>query len=399
MTRKVNIASALAVAIVTSSQIAADPKPIDANISLFDYSEATSAFENAYSNFNLDVSKDRGDAQTKYTASLGIDAQRVLSSPNRDIDLRFVGNGQIKRDGVAGASSTNNYVMDSSITYDNYFQPDSKGGFWFGKLGIKADDSFNDLDTRLSVGLGYGRVTNVTPMAKAIRLVQELRYRGALAAAPSKDTYRRIADIISRENEYQSKYGGKPKFYQQYWIGDIEKVLGKTLSATGALAARDVLIDENISTRRYGWKVRAGLSYVGKDFSGLTDNPGVLLGAEYHRPLSNQTQFSNEAELVTTFDSTNSYTLNNTMSYVHEIEDRIDWINRWNLNYSHSAIDSDNVVTNTLSSILAYELGNSLDLALTALIKNTDGNRTVSAGEKSDGTDRSLNIGVRYRLR
>ncbi len=373
--------------------------PVDSNISLYDYDEATSSFEDAYLNFDMNVGKDREDSQAAYSARLRVDAQRVLSSPSRDLDLDFSGLGNIGRSGAAGANSTNNYAFNTSITADNYFTPGSNRGFWFGSVGIKGDDSFDDLDTRLSVGLGYGRVTNVTPMAKAIRLVEELRGRGALSSAPSKAVYRSIANIISRESEYKSKHGGKAKFYQQHWVGDIEKALGSSLSAAGILGVRDVLIDENISVRRYGWKVRAGLSYVGTDFSGLKNNPGVLLGAEYHVPLSNSKQFSNETEITTTFDDSNAYALNNDMTLTYEVDDRIDWINNWNLNYNHSAVDDDDVSTNTISSTFAYELGNSLDLTLTGLVKNSSGNDTLSPGERADGTDRLINLGVRYRLR
>ncbi len=403
---KNKIALAVMFGLASASSVNAAPlvnlnnvNPEDTNISLYDYDEATSAFEDAYLNFDMNVGKDREDAQTAYNARINIDAQRVLSSPSRDLDIDFNGVGNVGRSGTANANSTNNYAFSTSITADNYFRPGSQGGFWFGSLGIKGDDSFDDLDTRLSVGLGYGRVTNVTPMAKAIRLVEELRGRGALSSAPSKATYLSIANIISRESEYKSKYGGKAKFYQQHWVGAIEKALGKSLNAAGILGVRDVLIDENISIRRYGWKVRAGLSYVGTDFSGIKNNPGVLLGAEYHVPVSNKLQFSDEAEITTTFADTNAYSFNNNMSVTYEVDDRVDWINNWNLNFNHSAIDEDDVTTNTLSSTFAYEIGNSLDLTLTGLVKNSSGNDTISSGEREDGTDRSINLGVRYRLR
>jgi len=404
MKSKQNLALAVSLAFATSLQAAPlvnlhNEKPVDNNISLYDYDEATSAYEDAYINFDMNLSRDRDDDQAAYNARINIDAERVLSSPSRDIDIDFNGTGNVGRSGTANANSTNNYAFNTSITADNYFRPGSKAGFWFGSLGIKGDDSFDDLDTRLSVGLGYGRVTNVTPMAKAIRLVQELRARGAIAAAPSKSIYRSIADIIARKSEYQSKYGGKAKFYQQHWVGDIEKALGTSLNAAGILGARDVLLDENISIRKYGWKVRAGLSYVGTDFSGLKNNPGILLGAEYHVPVSNQLQFSNEAAITTTFDDKNNYDFNNNMRVTYEVDDRVDWINDWTLNYNHSAIDSDDVTTNTLSSTFAYEIGNSLDLTLTGLVKNSSGNDIISAGERADGTDRSVNFGIRYRLR
>lgn len=375
-----------------------------ADISLYDYDEATSSYEDAYFTLDFNVGKNREDEQSSYNLDLGVDYDRVLSSPDRDLTLKLNTDGNISRAGTEGAKSTDSYNVDTSITVDNYFKSGSKGAFWYGSARVQADDSFDDLQTKLSGGLGYGRVTNVTPMAKAIRLVDELRERGSISSTPSKAVYNQIAKIISNENEYKSKHGARSKFYQQHWLGDIEKVLKSSgvagsLNAAGILGARDVLVDERISTRKYGWKVRAGLTYVGTNFEGLKDNPGVELGGEYHKPLSNKTQFSNVATLLTTFDDKTSYTVDNNMSLTHELDDRLDWENSWNMNYNHSQTDDDDVTTNTLTSKLIYELGNSLDLTLSAKVKNSDGNDTLVAGDKEDGTDHSVNFGVRYRLK
>lgn len=399
-------AVALALTTTISSAVIAD------DISLYDYDETTSSYEDAYINGNLSVNQRREHDKTEHDLHLELDYDKVASTPDRDITLRanITGNDSKKfiTNEVTGTTTfqdTDSYTASASATADNYFKPNSKKGFWFGSAGVKANDSFDDIDTRLSLGLGYGRVTNVTPMARAIRLVSELRKRGAVSGTLSKDSYRAIADIVARQDQYQSKFGSKAKFYQQHWIGDVEKVLrsagiaGKGLSAAGILGVRDVLIDEGMFTRKYGWKVRGGLSYVGSDFSGITNNPGVLLGAEYHKPLSNDKQFSNISEVTTTFDDNNAYSLNNDMSLTYELDDRIDWINKWNLNYNHSAIDKDDVTANTLSSTFAYEIGNALDLTLTGTIKNTSGNDTLTGSEPEDGTDKSINLGVRYRLK
>lgn len=397
-----NISLKLAVAAVMAGGITSFAS---ADISLYDYDEASSSYEDAYFTLDMNVGKNREDVQSSYNLDLGVDYDRVLSSPDRDLTLKLNTDGNISRAGTEGANSTDSYNIDTSVTVDNYFTPASKGGFWYGSARVQADDSFDDLQTRLSGGLGYGRVTNVTPMAKAIRLVDELKKRGSIASKPSKATYNQIAKIISREKEYKSKHGARAKYYQQHWVGDIEKalktsgVVGSALNAAGILGARDVLVDERISTRKYGWKVRAGLAYVGTNFEGLKDNPGVELGGEYHKPLSNETQFSNVATLLTTFDDKTSYTVDNNMTLTHELDDRLDWENSWNMNFNHAQTDSDNVTTNTLTSKLIYELGNSLDLTLAAKVKNSDGNDTRITGDREDGTDHSVNFGVRYRLK
>ncbi|MCK5726907.1 MAG: DUF481 domain-containing protein [Thiotrichaceae bacterium] len=370
-----------------------------ADISLLDYDEATSAYQDAYLTGEFDFSKSRSDAQSAYKLDLGLDYNRIISNSSQDITLHADTNGTVKRDGTVGAERTDNYIATLSATADNYFQPDTNGSFWYGSASIKADDSFEDLQTKLSIGLGYGRVKNLTPMAKAIRLISALRTQGIVKSIPSKESYNRVAQIIAKESQYKSKYGYREKFYARHWISAIEKELGNSpLGAAGVLSARSILIDERISTRKSGWKARAGLAYVGTDFSGIKNNPGVELGMEYHHPINNRTQFSNELTMLTTFDDNQAYTLSNALNLTHEVDDRIDWENKWTLNYNHPEIN-DVITTNTLSSALIYELGNALDLTLTATIKNSAGNDTVSPGEVEDGTDRSLNIGVRYRLK
>jgi len=80
------------------------------------------------------------------------------------------------------------------------------------------------------------------------------------------------------------------------------------------------------------------------------------------------------------------------MTLTHEVDDRIDWENAWTLNYEKTD-GGGHSTTNTLSSTFLYELTNSLDYSIQAKVTNVDGT------EKDDGTDRSLNMGIRYRLK
>ena len=376
-----------------------------AEVTLFDYKEGTSAYEDAYVSGSLDISKKRNDDQSAYSLLLDANYDRTISTPDRDLSYGGSIAGSVSRAGTKDAESMDQYTADAGLTIDNYFMPGSNGGFWYGSVyaqKITSSDEeatavgdSNDLFTKATIGVGYGRVTNVTPMAKAIRVVDELVRRNILRGKPAVGVYQDIARIISKEDEYATRYGQKD--YEIKWIADIEAAiqqsgLANNIGAAGALKARDVLIDENISTRRIGWKVRAGLSYIGNNFDGLTDKPGLEVGGEYHMPLSNQTQFSDEAVFNAILnDGDNGYNFNNDMTLTHEIDDRIDWENAWNLNYAKNG-DGDDVTTNTLSSTFAYEINNSLDFTTTASVVNVNGGT-------NDGTDRQLTMGVRYRLR
>ncbi|MEZ5741657.1 MAG: DUF481 domain-containing protein [Burkholderiaceae bacterium] len=370
-------------------------------VSVTDYDQATSAYEQAYFNGALNASKNRGDAQAGYDANISVDYDNVVSSPDQDLRYRAKAIGSVGRAGTAGATSTDSYSIGAGITADNYFQPNSTGPFWYGGLDFQANDTFNNRQVTGIVGAGYGRVKNVTPMAKAIRIVEELTARGQLTGTPPLSVYQKVANIIDREPEYRSKYGAKD--YRETWIDDIAKefkasgVTTENFGAAQVLKIYDILVNERISVRKVGWKVRAGVGYVFRSFSGDTNSdPALELGAEYHYPLSNLTQFSNEAKMTKIFDGSGSLGFRNAMTLTHEIDSRLDWENSWVLNYDKNGITDTNVTTTTLSTALYYSLTNVLDVGATISIANVSGDTTVA---NPSGTDKALFLGVRYRLK
>ena len=394
---RTKIAAALSVALLSIAGTAT------AEVTLYDYTEANSNYQDAYVNGSFSATDGNGHDQTAYNASLALDFDRVISSANRNLGMAFNAGGTLNRGSAAGASSESNYIAAGSVTADNYFRPNSKGLFWYGsgEAGIKkgADKPF----TKVGVGLGFGRAVNVTPMAKAMRLVEALREQGALSANPSKATYLKIAQVIAREDEYKSKY--RLGNYEQQWITDIEKALVASgqvrgsLSAAGVIEARDVLINERISTRKHGWLVRAGLGLILTNYDGTDGgDPTLDIGAEYHRPLSNDTQFSNVAKFSSIYgDDDTGYRLYNTMSLTHELSDKIDWENSWLMDYSKAGdAGGQDTTSNTLSSTFRYYLNNQLDLTATGKISDTEDD---IANNGNDDTDLSFNVGASYRLR
>lgn len=373
-----------------------------ASVSVTDYEEATSAYEEAYVNGTLNAGKTRADDQNSYNLNLGVDYDRVFSSPDRDLRLQANGNGSVSRGGAAGAERDSRYDYGLGATIDNYFNPASSKAFWYGSLGLQGNDAFDSRQITGILGAGYGRVVNVTPMARSIRVIEELMARGQLSSEPSLATYQAVANLIDREPEYRSKYGADD--YEEIWVNDIAKEIqssgltGENFDAAEVIRIYTILTRERISTRRTGWKVRGGVGYVFRSFDGDSDSdPAVEFGAEYHHPLSNRTQFSDEATLTTILASGDqSYTLRNIMTLTHEIDDRVDWENAWILTHAiNGPTDTSNTV-NTLSTAFIYELRNQLDFTTTLAVTNYSGDETVG---NPNGTDTSLFLGIRYRLR
>ena len=159
-----------------------------------------------------------------------------------------------------------------------------------------------------------------------------------------------------------------------------------------------VLDQERISTRRIGWKVRAGIGYAYQSFDDESDSdPTLEIGAEYHHPLSNSTQFSNEFTANTILkDDDDSYSLRNVMTLTHEISDRIDWENDWTVDYIKDGLTEQDVTVSTLSSTFIYSINNELDYTLSLSSAHFSGDENIN---NLNGTDTSAFMGLRYRLK
>ena len=366
-----------------------------------DYQEATSSYEDAYITGNFNLNSGNQD-QASYDLDLTIDYEKVFSSPSRNIKLDFLGIGSRSRGPQKNDPTQSDYQASGSVTMDSYFQPNSKGTFWYGKAEAGVKKGQKDPFSKLTGGMGFGHVVNVTPMARSIRLIQGLRKRGSLTRDPLNITYQNIATIIDKEGEYVSKYGSND--YEEYWIEAIEKELKKSgfvkgkgdLGARAILKSYTILVKERISTRKKGWLARAGIGVVLSNYDGGDSKPVLEIGAEYHHPINNVAQFSNEAVYSATFDDNNNgFNFNNTMSLTYELSDRVDWENQWKLDHSKSDI-SNNITSNTVSSSFRYYLNNQLNFDVTAKLHDTEDN---IRNNNNDELDKSLTMGITYRLK
>lgn len=385
---------------IASALVGATAPVMAEEITLFDYEQPTSAYEDAYVSGRLNVNSGNQD-QTSHDLNLDMNYERVFSSPDRDVKVNGDLQGSSKRGSNAGDPTQDNYLGTGSVGMNNYFQPNSRGAFWYGDAEVGVKKGADDPRVKAGVGVGYGRVVNVTPMAQAIRLVEALTDKKRLTGTLTKAEYNQVANIIARETEYRTKYGAAD--YQQNWMADIENVLqatGKTsgeLGAIGILKARDVLVNERISTRKHGWLAKVGVSEVLKDYDGTNTKPALDVGAEYHRPLSNQTQFSNEASASAILqNSDNSYTAKNAMSLTHELSDRVDWLNSWAVNYDHNDVTNADTTTNAVSSTYRYYISNKLAFDTVLALSKVDDD---IANNGNDKVDKSLFMGVTYRLK
>lgn len=377
--------------------------PIAVAIELTDFRDPNTAFDEAYVDFSANANGGNQD-QTSYSAFLDAFYNKRVSTDRQVWGLAIDGNADASRGPTEGVDSVSDYGFSVRANTDVYFSDTNDKLFYFGAGSFAHQDSAVDDNIGVTVGIGYGRVWNATPLAKALRIQNALNGHSLLSTDMSDQALLDLAAIIGREDEYRAQ-GGIDE-YRGTWYTDMEQVLvdagvlpNGEFSALGTVKLDDVLFDEPISTRRHGWLVRAGAGFQSSDFSGIADNdPKLLFELEYAKPFGLRGQLLETASYEPIFGDNVIQTLRNRLSYSYEISDRIDWINSWDLVFQQADDDDDTrFVTNTLTSSFAYHLTNQLDLGLT--LSAVDTNDKPNLNLNNDDVATSAILGLRYRLK
>lgn len=350
---------------------------------------------------------DGNQDQTSYNMILDLNFDSVLSTLPRTYDIGLSGHTDLSRGKNDGDRTQDNTFLDISGKVDTYFNQgqNQEKRFWFGSGDIRYSDKFDDLFAKAGIGLGYGRIINATPLAKAIRAIEELREHGVILGDVSDQIHIDLARIIDREREFRSKFGGEE--YKSKWYSELEAALKKSgslkndaLGASGTLHMDRVLGDvdrlgEAISVRKHGWVVRGGVGVVLQDFNGNSGDPSLDLEWEYANPIGLQSQFTNTLKYSTILADDTGSLLSNNMSYTYELSDRIDWENTWLASLDIRDDRANDLLTNSLASSFLYYLTNRLNARFTVAATSVEDDIV------NDNDDLALSAfgSLRYRLK
>jgi hypothetical protein len=297
-----------------------------------------------------------------------------LPNGDQDNSLNALGNGGVRK----------------------YFS-ETGNAFYSGEVGIRYQDEFDRPSIVVIPGLGYGRFIRATTLARAVRIEDFLVDEGVISRRLPKDTIIELAHIIENEGEYEALHGER---YRRYWFEAMEAEIAKSgvfteegLGAVGVLRTEEVLFEERINERFYGWDVRAGVRIeVLSEFEDVdADDPGASLRARYSRPLGWKSQFgvTGEADSPLTGDFGDAYNAAGTLDYIYEIGNRIDWTLSNVVLAAKSDPDADVVWSDQLSSGFLFYLENQVTLTIEANLNK------VSDNPVTQGVDVSFG----YRLR
>jgi len=376
-------------------------------LSMTDYKLTDTFFDEAYVNGQFSLTSPSDDEkETSYNGHLNSYYKLRNMTLDYAQDFRIDGNYDIEKGDDPESDSDDSYDVLASGHADKYmldidqdFLVYASSTLGYRKL-LGAEDA-DDPYVQMGAGVGYGRIYDATPYAKAIRVIKDLKERNIITEMVGRETVLKLADLISKESEYISKYSARE--YKKYWFNDMSKLLKSTgatkeeLNSFGIIRIEEILVDENIFARYHGWIVRAGAGKILSNYNNEGEDPTFDMEFEYGLPIGLKSQFFNVAKYSTILNGDTGHKFTNTMSYSYELSDRVDWENKWTFDYYKPTDDADEDITsNILSSTFSYYIANSLSLDTTLSFSQVDDGIDNNG---NDDVETKLFVGARYRLK
>jgi hypothetical protein len=284
-----------------------------------------------------------------------------------------------------GARQLYNYNIDVEGQVKKYIW---KTHDLFGSIKLHSA-YFKDYDrppTDLTVGLGFGRFVNVTPLAKAVRVEDFLLSENLLYDDLPAQTMIQFGQVIERKSEFESEYGSA---YKVYWYEEMAKLIrasgmlkGEQIDAIGILRMDDVLFRQKVSDRFYGWDATLGIK---RELLTSTKDRKAKSAADitirYSHPLGWRSQWNERliANSPVDNDFAKAYDLTIYSDYTYEMTNRIDFalnhlitIKRENGVSTTSHTDFNVFFTNSLRISFVFYIENSVNLVTNMQLNKTN---------------------------
>lgn len=267
------------------------------------YADKSSSFQNT----------DRTDRD--YSVNLSLNASEKFYLEESDFFLSGYGYGNLRQDYDQYRMESNNLIQMDESSFNRFFT------------------------SELSIGFGYGRMRNVNPMIRSLRLNERMQALGNNQSMSNSD-YLAAAQHFTKHSGYAQRYDRPEKHFWE----DMNTVISPDLSS---LSPFDLLYLtetslETIGSRSEGWEVEAsGTIRYTTDYSRTTDN---LIGqpvsnlnsstmfiprleGRWSKNVSLKNQFSLHAYIqsfIELDDNSDNYSMASVgASWLHNVTDRI----------------------------------------------------------------------------
>ncbi len=211
--------------------------------------------------------------------------------------------------------STFSTVADGN--YKRYFSSEHDY-FAYAGASARSSSSFEAVTMSFNVGVGRGRFTDVTPMAKAVRIDQYLVKRGSLSDHLHPVDQQIIAREIGSAGAYDSLAG---------LLAVVQEIIeGSGRVRTGGLDALDLaeitrFIEERGFSRYCGWDLKFGLGYALLDPSEAGDDLLITGALNYGFTTSPKVQFLVQGTFSGPIDFAETHRIDATLGYDYLVAD------------------------------------------------------------------------------
>jgi len=229
-----------------------------------------------------------------------LDFNQLYDSP--DIGFSLAANGEVT---LANFLPTT-WLGESSGTF-RYYVSKELPLFGFGGVDATLASGQPQPGVHISAGVGYGRFTNVTPLAKAVKIGSELLTSKAILTRLSDSTLMGIAKTIG------TKYASTKDQIADI-VSQIQAATSVTLDARQTLRIEDIVLATG-DERDCGWAVQAGFGYKLIDPSGAGQDFLITSSADAAFAPNPAGQFLFRATFSGPFDISNENALTARASY------------------------------------------------------------------------------------
>ncbi|MEW5827202.1 MAG: hypothetical protein AB1778_10270 [Candidatus Bipolaricaulota bacterium] len=179
---------------------------------------------------------------------VAVNYDQIHDSPN--VGFTLAASGELLLTGLEPSGG----LGEGSGTFRYYLTKDQPL-FGFGGLEASFATGLPAPAASLRVGIGYGRFSDVTPLAKAFAIQDELLQAGSIRGVLPGETLLKIAELIGQRATYDS-------------VEDLAAAAVAMIQTASemVIAPRQVLMVEDViaatgDERNCGWAVQAGLGY------------------------------------------------------------------------------------------------------------------------------------------
>ncbi|MCX7750300.1 MAG: hypothetical protein N2320_01845 [Candidatus Bipolaricaulota bacterium] len=244
---------------------------------------------------------------------IGLDHTRFLDSPNFGYTVTALGElgfvNFVPKTITAQAAHALRYYFASGEPY-----------FGFGGIQLGYATGQPQLGATVSLGAGYGRFANVTPLAKALRIQKLLLARKVISQDLPDDYLLAMGNEIGKWAEYAA---GKTreqaaKDLAAALVVLVQRATKATVDPRTVLAVEDVVLATG-QERYCGWAVQGGLGYELLDPTGGSRDVVLTLSADAAFAPTPEAQLLLRAAAEGPFNIANEHTLSFTASYEQEL--------------------------------------------------------------------------------